>query len=392
MDVQTAVQQYISATYQRYPITVVSGKGCRLFDEKGNEYLDCTSGIGVNAFGYGNEEWQRVILRQLQSLPHCSNLFYHQTNAQCARLLCQKSGCKKVFFANSGAECNEGAIKAARKYSHDRYGENRYEIITLTNSFHGRTVTTLSANGQSIFHQHYMPFTDGFVHVHANDRKDLMNKISRRTCAIMIELIQGEGGVNELEEAFVSQIQRICDEWDLLLIIDEVQTGIGRCGSLFLYEQYHLHPDIVTCAKGLGNGLPIGAILFFDKTAAVFQVGDHGSTFGGNLLACASAIFVLQHCEETQYQTVRENGIYLKQKLLQCPHVQRVSGRGLMIGVAFEQLSAKKVAQCCVKNGLLVLTAKNHLRLLPPLIITKAEIDHAVTILRAILQNETELT
>lgn len=381
-------QRYLAATYHQYPIMPIGGKGCRLIDREGRSYLDLTSGIGVNVFGYGNSDWQHTMIKQIYRLPHCSNLFLNEQAMECAKLLCDKTGCERVFFANSGAESNEGAIKAARKYSLERYGENRNEILTLTNSFHGRTITTLSANGQSIFHQHYMPFTEGFHHVYANDIKDFMNKLNSHICAVMLELIQGEGGVNELTPAFVAEVQRICKERDILLIIDEVQTGIGRCGSLFLYEQYHLTPDIVTCAKGLGGGLPIGAVLFFHKTKDVFQQGDHGSTFGGNMLSCASAVYVLTHLNEKLYHDIRENGIYFKQQLLKCAHVEAVSGKGYMLGISFDHLSAKHIAQRCMENNLLVTTAKNHIRLLPPLILTKAEIDEAVTILKGILNTE----
>ncbi len=380
----------LCATYHPYPMAPMDGKGCYLIDNEGNSYLDFMSGIGVNIFGYGYSAWQQAMIKQIYRLTHCSNLLMNEQAIECAKLLCEKTGCEKVFFANSGVESNEAAIKAARKYSHDRYGVDRYEILTLTNSFHGRTITALSANGQSIFHQHFMPFTAGFRHVHTNNIDDLHKKISEKTCAIMIELIQGEGGVNEISAAFAAEIQKICDANDILLIIDEVQTGIGRCGSLFLYEQYHLHPDIVTSAKALGAGIPIGAALFFHKTAAVFQQGDHGSTFGGNMLACASASFVLRHLDEALYHAISENGIYLKQQLLQCPKIERVSGRGLMLGIAFDHLSAQNIAKRCFENGLLVSTAKNHLRLLPPYIITKQEIDHGVTILKAILATEGE--
>lgn len=381
-------RQYLAATYRQYPIMPIEGKGCRLIDRQGKSYLDLTSGIGVNVFGYGNNDWQQAMIKQIYRLTHCSNLFLNEQTIECARLLCDKTGCERVFFANSGAESNEGAIKAARKYSHDRYGENRSEILTLTNSFHGRTITTLSANGQSVFHQHYMPFTEGFQHVYTNDINDFKHKLSSRTCAVMLELIQGEGGVNELTPAFVNEIQAICKERDILLIIDEVQTGIGRCGSLFLYEQYHLTPDIVTCAKGLGGGLPIGAVLFFHKTKDVFQQGDHGSTFGGNMLSCTSAIYVLTHLNEKLYRDIRENGIYFKQELLKCSHVEAVSGRGYMLGIRFDRPFAQHIAHRCMENNLLVTTAKNHIRLLPPLVLTRAEIDEAVTILKGILNTE----
>lgn len=385
MNIQFEDNKYLAATYRHYPIMPISGKGCYLTDKQGKFYLDLTSGIGVNLFGYGNNEWQRAMIKQLYRLTHCSNLFLNEQAIQCAKLLCEKTGCERVFFANSGAESNEGAIKAARKYSHERYGDGRNEILTLTNSFHGRTITTLSANGQSVFHQHYMPFTAGFRHVHTNDISDLLKKVNSHTCAIMIELIQGEGGVNEITPEFASQIQKICDEKDILFLIDEVQTGIGRCGSLFLYEQYHLHPDIVTSAKGLGAGLPIGAVLLFHKTANVFQQGDHGSTFGGNMLSCASANYVLQHLNETLYHSICENGIYFKQELMKCPYIQAVSGRGYMIGITLKHHSAQKTAQLCQENGLLVTRAKNKIRLLPPLIMERSEIDQAITILKGVL-------
>lgn len=385
MNIQKKDQMYIAPTYQRFPITLDHGRGACVVDETGKQYLDFTSGIGVNIFGFCDEGWIHAVDDQLHRLAHVSNLYYSAPDVAVAELLCKKTGAKKVFFANSGAESNEGAIKVARKYSYDKYGEGRNEILTLTNSFHGRTITTLSATGQDVFHQNFMPFTPGFAFVEANNTKDLLKKVNEKTCAIMIELVQGEGGVVPLAKDFVKQIAHYCEEHDVLLIIDEVQTGVGRCGSLYAYEQYEIHPDIVTSAKGLGGGLPIGAVLLFEKVQSVLGYGDHGTTFGGNPIACAGAAYILQRLDDAFLANVKELGAYLKTKLETLPHVCEVSGMGMMLGVSFDTMSGKAVVDACIAKGAIFLTAKQKLRLLPPLIITKEQIDQGIAILHDVL-------
>lgn len=387
MKIQEKDQTYIAHTYQRFPLTLDHGSGAEVVDEDGKKYIDFTSGIGVNIFGFCDDGWMQAVTAQLHKLPHVSNLYYSAPDANVAELLCTRTGAKKVFFANSGAESNEGAIKAARKYSYDKYGTGRNEILTLTNSFHGRTITTLSATGQDVFHQNFMPFTAGFDYVQANDIEDLLQKVNDHTCAIMIEMIQGEGGVVPLEPSFVRKIQQVCDDQDILLLIDEVQTGIGRCGTLFAYEQYDLHPDIVTSAKGLGGGLPIGAVLLFNKVQDVFGYGDHGTTFGGNPIACAGAEYILKTCDETFLQHVQAMGKYLKEQLEAFPHVTSVQGLGMMLGVEFDLMNGKDVVDACIPKGAIFLTAKQKLRLLPPLIITKEQVDQGIAILKDVLEH-----
>lgn len=387
MDWMAKDRLYLAHTYHRYPLVIDHGFGAMLYDEQGKGYLDFTSGIGVNLFGHGDPGWQKAIMKQMDKLVHCSNLYYSEAPIQAAQQLVRKSGCQKVFFANSGAESNEGAIKAARKYSHDRYGTGRDQIITLTHSFHGRTITTLSACGQEVFHRHFMPFTPGFRYVRANDSADLRSKVDDHVCAIMLEVIQGEGGVLPLESTFLAEVQELCDAKDLLLIIDEIQTGIGRCGSFFAYERFQLHPDIVTCAKALGGGLPVGAVLLFDKVGEVFQEGDHGTTFGGNSLACAGAAYVLSRCNEDLYQSIQAKGDYLKKRLNECPALHSISGMGLMLGASLTAANAREVAEACLKQGLLVLTAKERLRFLPPYNIRIDQLDHGVAILSDVLRH-----
>lgn len=388
MDMKTEDQAYIAHTYARFDIEMDHGEGALVYDTKQKEYIDFTSGIGVNIFGFCDKGWTSAIKTQLDKLAHVSNLYYSSPDIEVAKALCEKTGCKRVFFANSGAEANEGAIKAARKYSHDKYGKHRYEIITLVNSFHGRTITTLSATGQDHFHQDYMPFTNGFVHAMANDYHDLLKKVSHKTCAIMIEIVQGEGGVVALDQDFVKQIAQYCKEHDFLLIVDEVQTGIGRTGSFFAYEQYGIQPDIVTSAKGLGGGLPIGAVLLYDKCEQTFSYGDHGTTFGGNPIACAGAKYIIDTCTPSFLENIKELGAYTKAKLEALPHVQSVSGMGLMLGVGFDEgIVVADVVKACIEKGAIFLTAKHKLRLLPPLIISKAQIDQGLQILEDVLQN-----
>ena len=385
MSVKMIDDMYVAHTYGRFPITLVKGEGCTLYDEQGKAYIDMTSGIGVNSLGHQHPAWMEAIKAQLNELAHVSNLYYTKPCAELAQTLCQRSHFKKVLFQNSGAEANEAAIKAARKYSYDKYGLNRNEIITLKNSFHGRTLTTLSATGQDHFHQFFYPFTEGFQYVEANHIEALQNCITNQTCAIMMEMIQGEGGVLPLEYEYVQQLAKICKEKDILMIVDEVQTGIGRCGTLFAYEQFDIQPDIVTLAKGLGGGLPIGAVLFNENTEEVFTPGTHGSTFGGNPIACAGANAVLAQMDDNFLAAVKAKGEYIKERILKMNHVQKVNGLGLMRGIVLDGIAVGDVVKACMEQGLLVLTAKDKLRLLPPLTISMEELAKAMDILESIL-------
>lgn len=376
-------KQYIAGTYARFPVAFREGKGCRLYDYDGKEYVDCGSGIAVNIFGVNDEEWKKAVTDQLGCVQHASNLFYTEPQAKLAKLMCEKTGAKKVFFGNSGAEANECAIKVARKYGETRYGASRKKIITLKDSFHGRTLATLAATGQDAFHKYYGPFPAGFVYAEP-DLKGVLNCVDGDTCAIMIECIQGESGVNVLDGQFVKEIEKICKERDILFICDEVQTGNGRTGYLYAYEAFGVHPDIVTTAKGLGGGLPIGACMLFEKCADVFGYGDHGSTFGGNPVVCAGAYSILSRIDDKLLAEVREKGEYFKEKLAAIKGVKNVSGMGLMIGLETEKPAAE-IAKKCIDKGLLVLTAHSKVRLLPPLSISKDEMDFAVRILSEVI-------
>ena len=381
--------KYISNTYGRFDLCLTSGKGSVLFDESGKKYIDFTSGIGVTSFGNCDEEWQSAVKEQLAKLQHVSNLYYTEPCAELAQLLCEKTGLKKVFFANSGAEANECAIKFARKYSFDKYGEGRSTVITLCDSFHGRTITTLAATGQDEFHTIFHPFTEGFKYCPANDIEALKNMISDDICAIMFECVQGEGGVNNLTADFVEEIKKIAADNDILIIVDEVQTGNGRCGKYFSYEHFNISPDIVTTAKGLGNGLPIGAVLFGEKTENTPTPGTHGSTFGANPIACAGAISVVKRIDESFLNEVNEKSEYIRSILMNIKGVKAVSGLGLMIGIDSDK-NASEVAKKCIEKGLLVLTAHhNKIRLLPALNIGKEEIDEGLSILREVIEDET---
>lgn len=383
--IQDNDKQYIAGTYARFDVVLTHGKGCKVYDEQGKEYIDLTAGIGVNALGYAHEEWVRAVSEQAQAIAHVSNLYYSKPDSDVAKKLCEMTGFQKMFFANSGAEANEGALKVARKYSFDTYGAGRSEIISLKNSFHGRTITTLTATGQAHFHKYFDPFTPGFRYARANDLEDMFAQVNDKTCAILMELIQGEGGVLPLEQTYVKEVAKLCAQQDILLIIDEVQTGVGRTGSMYAYEQYAIMPDIVTTAKGLGNGLPIGGVLLGDKVKNTLGPGDHGTTFGGNPIACAGANIVLTYMKEDVFQDVLDKGEYLKQRLLQMPHVRQVNGMGLMRGAVLSDIAAKDVVNACIKKGVLLLTAKDKLRMLPPLLITKEELETAMDILEEVL-------
>lgn len=375
-------QAYLMPTYGRFPAALVSGKGATAVDTEGKTYIDFTAGIGVNALGYCDPDWTKAVAEQAATLQHISNLYYSPVMTQLAERLCKASGFSRVFFGNSGAEANECAIKLARKYGTQTRGEACNQIITLNNSFHGRTVTTLAATGQDAFHQHFTPFTEGFSYADTN-MESVRATVDAATCAVLIELVQGEGGVCPLEPAFVQELAAFCKERDILLMVDEVQTGIGRTGKLFCFEHYAIQPDVVTSAKGLGGGLPIGACLCTERLGNVMDAGMHGSTFGGNPVVCAGALAVLDKVLQPGFlEDVVEKGAYLRGKLEAMDAIEEVRGMGMMLGAVLKKDNAKAVAAACVPNGLLVLTAKTLLRFLPPLTITKEEIDQGLAILQ----------
>lgn len=381
--------KYVMNTYGRFPIALDHGEGATVWDVEGKKYIDLGSGIGVNCLGYNNPVIVDAITNQAHKLMHVSNLFTTEPMVQVAKKLVEKTHLNgKVFFANSGAEANEGAIKLARKYSFDKYGEGRYKIVTLVNSFHGRTVTTLKATGQDRFHNYFFPFTEGFDYAGANDFDSVRRKADETTCAIMMELIQGEGGVLPLEPEFVKQVEALCREKDILLIIDEVQTGIGRTGSLFCFQQYGIRPDVVTMAKGLGGGVPIGAVLAAESCANVLTPGTHATTFGGTPLVCAAANAVLDTVGDSRFlEKVREKGEYLKNGILSIgsPNILGVRGMGLMLAIIVEDGKHTAYANKLLEKGVIGLTAgKNAVRLLPPLTISKEEMDEALTIMKEV--------
>lgn len=381
--------KYVMNTYGRFPIALDHGEGATLWDIEGKKYIDLASGIGVNCMGYNNPAIVDAITNQAHKLTHVSNLFTTEPMVQVAKKLVEKTHLNgKVFFANSGAEANEGAIKLARKYSFDKYGEGRYKIVTLVNSFHGRTVTTLKATGQDRFHNYFFPFTEGFDYAAANDFDSVRHKADEMTCAVMMELVQGEGGVLPLDKEFVQQVEAFCRERDILLIIDEVQTGIGRTGSLFCFQQYGIRPDVVTIAKGLGGGVPIGAVLAAESCSNVLTPGTHATTFGGTPLVCAAANAVLDTVGDGQFLAqVKEKGEYLKSGILSIgsPNILGVRGMGLMLGIIVEDGKHAAYANKLIEKGVLALTAgKNAVRLLPPLTISKEEMDEALTIMKEV--------
>ena len=389
MDTKQLDKKYIMNTYGRYDVALKKGKGCTAYDEDGKKYLDVSSGIGVNSLGYCEDGWVNAVSAQLNTIQHISNYFYSKQASELAEKLCKLTGLSKVCFSNSGAEANECAIKVARKYSFDKYGNGRNEIISLVDSFHGRTVTTLSATGQENFHNYFFPFTEGFKYAEANNIDSVKSLVSDKTCAILIECVQGEGGVNILDKDFVKGIRKLCDEKDIILITDEVQTGIGRTGKLFCYENFGITPDLVTCAKGIGGGLPIGLCICSDKLKDVMQPSTHGSTFAANPVVCAGANYVIDKIANEEFLSeVNEKGEYLKDKLRKIDGVKSVRGLGLMIGIELEKDNAKEIALKCVENGLLIITAKNLLRMLPPLNISKNEIDEAVEILNKTIMED----
>ena len=381
--------KYVMNTYGRFPIALDHGEGATLWDVEGRKYIDLAAGIGVNCLGYNNPAIIDAMTAQAHKLMHVSNLFTTEPMVQAAKKLVEKTHLNgKVFFANSGAEANEGAIKLARKYSFDKYGEGRYKIVTLVNSFHGRTVTTLKATGQERFHNYFFPFTEGFDYAAANDFDSVRRKADEMTCAIMMELIQGEGGVLPLDPAFVKQVEAYCRERDILLIIDEVQTGIGRTGSLFCFQQYGIRPDVVTMAKGLGGGVPVGAVLAAESCANVLTPGTHATTFGGTPIVCAAANAVLDIVGDSRFLAeVTEKGEYLKNGILSIgsPHIHGVRGMGLMLGIIVDDGKHTAYANKLIEKGVLAITAgKNAVRLLPPLTISKEEMDEALTIMKEV--------
>ncbi len=383
--------EYVLDSYARFDLCLVRGKGCRAYDAEDNVFLDFTSGIGVNSLGWADEKWAQAVAQQASCLQHTSNIYYTKPSAELAQILCQKSGMKKAFFANSGAEANEGAIKTARKYSRDKYHDKkdtRNVIITLENSFHGRTMATLSATGQDYFHHNFHPFLQGFVHVPAGDIEAMDNAMNDTVCAVMLEVIQGEGGVVPLPKEYILAVQKLCNERDILLIVDEVQTGVGRTGTFLASQQVGIVPDVVTLAKGIGGGLPMGAVLFGEKTQNVLGRGDHATTYGGNPVACAGALAVMERLNDSFLAEVKEKGVYLKEKLMNMPGVAQVNGEGLMLGILFKEgIVAADVLRKAMEKGMLCLLAKDKLRLLPPLVITKDEIDEGITILNKVLED-----
>jgi acetylornithine/N-succinyldiaminopimelate aminotransferase len=382
-DIKAIDKKYVANTYARFPIQLVSGNGALAWDENGKEYIDMGTGIGVTTFGFADEAWKEAVFTQLNLLQHSSNLYYTEPCAMLAMGLCQRTGMKKVFFSNSGAEANECAIKAARKWAAENKGSEYFSIVTLCDSFHGRTLTTLAATGQSHYHELFRPLTPGFVHAPANDFEAVKAAaLQNKTAAVMIECVQGEGGVIVLEKDFIARLAAFCEAEDILLIIDEVQTGNGRTGSLYAYMQYGIMPDIVTTAKGLGGGLPLGATLLGKKLEFILGPGDNGSTFGGNPVSCAGALNILSRLDEEFLAEIKKKGEYIFSELSGASGVESVSGMGLMIGIKPVKPVAQ-VLESCRDKGVLCLMAKNRLRLLPPLNIPMDTLQTAVDVIKA---------
>ena len=387
MDIQTIDKEYIANTYARFPLTVKSGKGSLVWDENGKEYIDLSTGIAVNTFGIADEEWIRAVTAQLGTLQHMSNLYFTEPCARLAQMLCEKTGMKKVFFSNSGAEANECAIKAARKYAAEKKGKDCYKIITLKNSFHGRTLTTLAATGQEVFHKDFTPLTEGFVYAAPNCIEEIEALSADGNCAaVMLEIVQGESGVNPLDRDYVQALAAFAKEKDILLICDEVQAGNGRTGRLYSYMNYGITPDIVSTAKGLAGGLPLGATLLGEKVQDVLIPGSHGSTFGGNPVCCAAALSILSRLDEELLAGVRAKSDYIKKELEGAKGIVSVSGLGLMLGVRTEK-DAGAVIRECMDKGVLVIRAKDKIRLLPALNIPEKLLETAVSVIKTVCAN-----
>ncbi len=381
-ELKTIDRQFVANTYARFPVELVSGKGSLVWGPDGKEYIDMGSGIGVTAFGIADEQWQAAVTEQLGRLQHMSNLYYTEPCALLARMLCEKTGMKKVFFCNSGAEANEGAIKAARKYAAEKKGPDHFTIVTLLNSFHGRTLTTLAATGQEHYHELFQPLTPGFVHAPANDLEAVKAAaLENKAAAVLIECIQGEGGVIPLEKDFVQGLAAFCAQEDILLMVDEVQTGNGRTGELYAYMNFGIQPDVISTAKGIGGGLPLGAVIFGEKTEFTLGAGDHGSTFGGNPVCCAGALSILSRIDADLLSEVKEKSAMVFDAFQGAPGVESVSGMGLMIGIKTVKPAAD-VVKTCMENGVLCLTAKDKVRLLPALNIPKDVLAKAIDVIK----------
>ena len=387
-EIKALDEQYVMHSYGRFQVAIDHGKGATVWAVVGKEYIDFSAGIGVCSLGYGDPGWVEAVSTQAAKLGHISNLFYTEPYAKVAHKLCVRTGMSNVMFGNSGAEANEAMIKLARKYSFDRYGKGRGTVITLRNSFHGRTITTLAATGQDKFHNYFFPFTEGFRYADANDLDSVEAVAGHDVCAVMMELVQGEGGVLPLDLEFVQKVAELCAKRDWLLLVDEVQSGMGRTGSLFAFQQYHIQPDVVSFAKGIAGGLPFGGIMANEKCREVFSPGTHGTTFGGNPVAAAAACHVLDRMDDAFLAQVKEKGAYLRQAIeaMELPCLGKTRGLGMMIGidVVGEQTNSQLAAKL-IESGLLILTAGPGLRLLPPLTITQEEMDKGLSIMKAAL-------
>ena len=381
MNIKEKDSLYLANTYARFPLVLKEGKGSKVVDEDGKEYIDLATGIAVNSFGFCDDEWVLAVTKQLSTLQHSSNLYYTEPCTELGEVLCKRTNMKKVFFSNSGAEANECAIKVARKYAAENKGSDYYTIITLKNSFHGRTITTLAATGQDVFHKDFLPLTDGFCYVEANNCEELIKTVEKgKIAAIMFETVQGEGGINPLTDEFVKTIFELAEKYDIVTIADEVQTGNGRTGKLYGFMNYGVTPDIFTTAKGLGGGLPIGATALGQKVENVLKFGDHGSTFGGNPVACAGALSIINRIDDTLLDEVNAKSKYIIDTLSKCDGVKSVTGKGLMLGIETVK-DAGEVIAAAGEKGVLVIKAKNKVRLLPALNIPFGELEKAINIL-----------
>jgi len=389
-DIKKLDSQNVMQTYARFDVAIERGVGATLFSPEGKEYIDFTSGIGVNAIGYGNKAWADAVYAQAMKLQHVSNLFYSEPYTKLAEALTKRTGMKNVFFANAGADANEGMIKLARKYSFDKHGKGKSTIITLNQSFHGRTITTLAATGQDSFHNFFFPFTEGFKHVQANDIDALKKELTDDVCAVLIEFVQGEGGVIPIDPEYVKEVSKLCKANDLLLLADEVQTGVGRTGSLFAFQQYDVTPDVISFAKGIAGGLPLGGFMANEKCSTVLTAGTHATTFGGNPVAAAGAVEVLGQLDDAVLEEVAKKGAYIREKIKSwnIPYIAEIRGKGLMLGISVKDAVPREIAQSCVESGLLILTAgADAIRMLPPLTITYEELDKGLNILKSTFEN-----